>query len=162
MTTANMPGRKATVPTKLVAKKETTKKLRRSTGSASAPAQSGATIPTARVMPAATMASSSAKMMTMIRPNIIFFLEMKPARLLDHGHGAQCHSFPRGQFFGCALELATGGQNVAAARRANRRSITGIEHDLRELLNLFPLRALVSRARPRVERDQIDLGGDAF
>ena len=31
-----------------------------------------------------------------IRPNIMPFLEMKSAPLLNHSHGTQRHSFPRG------------------------------------------------------------------
>ena len=45
---SSVAGSIATAPTKLVAKKETMKKLRRSTGSESMPAQSGAMIPIAR------------------------------------------------------------------------------------------------------------------
>jgi signal transduction histidine kinase len=60
------------------------------------------------------------------------------------------------------LELAAGGEDVAAARRADRRGIAGIVDEVGELLDRLPVRALVVRARPGVERDQVDLGRNAL
>src|ERR1039457_3995544 len=50
----------------------------------------------------------------------------------------------------------------ASARRAHRRGIAGVEHDLRELFDLLPVRAFVFRARPGIERNEIDLGRNAL
>src|SRR3954451_1521780 len=64
---------------------------------------------------------------------------------------------PRPELLGLALELAAGGEDVAAARGAHRRGVAGPEHDLGKALDALPVRALVLRAGPGVERDQVDL-----
>src|SRR5262245_19972374 len=84
--------------------------------------------------------------------------ETRPEASIRHRHRTQREAFARRELFGRALELAAGRQDVAAARRAHRRSVTGIENDLRESLDLIPLRAFVPGARPRIEGDQVDLG----
>src|SRR5260370_31905475 len=63
------------------------------------------------------------------------------------------------EFFALALELAAGGENVAAAGRAHRACVTRVEHDFRETLNRLPIGAFEGAARPRVEGDEVDLGG---
>src|SRR5207248_8530074 len=59
-------------------------------------------------------------------------------------------------------ELATGGRDVAAARRAHRRRIAGGEDDVGERRDRRRGRTFKGRARPWIERDQVDLGGDAL
>src|SRR6185312_16964616 len=76
--------------------------------------------------------------------------------LLEHHAGA------RPEFLALALKLAAGGENVAAARRAHRARVAGVEHDLREALDSFPVRAFVSASRPGIERDEVDLGGQTL
>ena len=61
-----------------------------------------------------------------------------------------------------ALELAAGGEDVAAARRADRRGVAGAVDDVGEALDRLPVGALVVGARPGIERDQVDLGRDAL
>src|SRR5215218_9853354 len=61
-----------------------------------------------------------------------------------------------------ALQLAAGGEDVAPARRADRRGVAGAVEDGREGLDSPPVGALVGAARPRIERDQVDLGRDAL
>ena len=60
-----------------------------------------------------------------------------------------------------ALQLAAGGEDVAAARGADRRGIAGAVDDVGEALDRLPVGALVVGARPGIERDQVDLGRDA-
>src|SRR6185312_14322447 len=81
---------------------------------------------------------------------------------IRHRHGAQRLALAPGQFFGLRLQLAAGGEDVAATRRADRRGVAGVEDIFGEFFDLLPLRALVFRARPRVERNQIDLGRNAL
>src|SRR6476646_6511264 len=82
--------------------------------------------------------------------------------LVGHCHGAQRQPLAGAELFGRALELAAGGEDIAAARRAHRRGVTGVEHDLGEFFDLVPVRAFVLAAGPRVERDEIDLGRNAL
>src|SRR5206468_11835094 len=49
-----------------------------------------------------------------------------PTKLVRHRHGAQRLAFPGGEFFGLRLQLAAGGENVAAARGAHRRGIARV------------------------------------
>ena len=76
--------------------------------------------------------------------------------LLQHEAGAGA------QLFGFALQLAAGGQNVAAARRAHRARIARVEHDLGKALDGLPVRAFVGAARPGIERNEVDLGRQAL
>src|SRR5262249_8269828 len=62
--------------------------------------------------------------------------------------------------FAGALELAAGGEDVAAARRAHRGRQAPGGDDLGEAVDAVIGRALVGRAGPRVERDQVHLGVD--
>src|SRR5581483_8892488 len=55
------------------------------------------------------------------------------------------------------FELAAGGEDVAAARRADRRGIAGAVDDIAEGLDRFVGRAFEGRARPGVEGNEIDL-----
>src|SRR4051794_16420320 len=57
------------------------------------------------------------------------------------------------QLLRLALQLAARGQDVATTRGADGRGIAGAEHDLREILDLLPVRAFVARAGPGIERD---------
>src|SRR6476660_9716872 len=59
---------------------------------------------------------------------------------------------------GGGLELAAGGHDVAAARPAHRRADPAFEDDLREAPHALGRRTFIARARPGIERDQIDLG----
>src|SRR5258708_7825675 len=59
------------------------------------------------------------------------------------------------------FELPAGRHDVLAARRAHRRGISRLEDDVTELPDRLARRAFVGRARPRIERDEVDLGGDA-
>src|SRR6185312_9294075 len=81
---------------------------------------------------------------------------------IRHRHGAQRLALARGQFFGLRLQLAAGGEDVAATRRADRRRVAGVEDIFGELFDLLPLRALILGARPRIERDQIDFRRNAL
>src|ERR1700722_18747048 len=81
---------------------------------------------------------------------------------IRHRHGAKRLPFARRQFLGLRFQLAASGQDVAATRRAHRRGIAGVENIFRELFDLIPVRTLVARARPRVERNEIDLGRNAL
>src|SRR5882672_12628182 len=76
---------------------------------------------------------------------------------IRHRHGAQRLAFARRQFFGLRLQLPAGGEDVAAARRAHRRGIAGVEDVLGEFLDLVPVRTFVGRARPGIERNEVDL-----
>src|SRR5204862_4120650 len=58
-------------------------------------------------------------------------------------------------------ELPARRHDVTAARGAHGARIARPVHDLRETLDLLPIRALVFRAGPGIERDQVDLGRDA-
>src|SRR5277367_1461471 len=72
--------------------------------------------------------------------------------LLEH------HAGPRPQFLALALELAAGGQNVAASRRAHRARVASVEDNFREALDRLPVRAFECAPRPRIERNKVDLG----
>ena len=61
-----------------------------------------------------------------------------------------------------SLQLAAGGVDVAAARRAHRRRNARFEDDVAERPDPLVGRTFVGRAGPRVERDQIDLGRQAY
>jgi uncharacterized membrane protein len=63
--------------------------------------------------------------------------------------------------FGRGLELAAGGHDVLAARGADRAGVAGLVDDVGEGLDPRPVGALVGRAGPFVEGDQVDLGRDA-
>ena len=67
----------------------------------------------------------------------------------------------RGELQALGLELPAGRHDVAPARRAHGARIARAVHDLGEALDLLPVRAFVRRAGPGIERDQVDLGGDA-
>src|SRR5690242_8988769 len=56
-----------------------------------------------------------------------------------------------------ALELAAGGGDVATARGAHRRAQPAVVDDLGEAVDAVVRAALVGRARPGVERDQVHL-----
>src|SRR5579863_1663936 len=77
---------------------------------------------------------------------------------IRHRHGAQRLPLARRQFFGLRLQLAAGGKDVAATRRAHRRRIAGVENIFGEFLDSLPVGAFISRARPRIERNEVDLG----
>src|SRR6266446_6229100 len=83
-----------------------------------------------------------------------------PFALIRHRHGAQRLPLAHRQLFGFGFELAAGGKDVAATWRAHRRGVTGVENVFRKLFDLIPVRTFVSRARPRIERNEIDLGRD--
>src|SRR3954452_8490877 len=72
---------------------------------------------------------------------------------IRHRHGAQRLAFAHAELFSLGLELAAGGEDVAAAWRAHRGRIAGIEDVFGEFFDSIPVRALVNRAGPRVERD---------
>src|SRR5437879_5070172 len=61
-----------------------------------------------------------------------------------------------------ALQLAAGGEDVAAAGRADRRGVTAAVEDRGEGLDGPPVGTFVGAAGPGVERDQVDLGRDAL
>src|SRR3546814_6887960 len=54
--------------------------------------------------------------------------------------------------------LAAGGVDVVAARASHRRDHAGAVEQLLEAADGFLVRTLETRARERVERDQVDLG----
>src|SRR3546814_6483885 len=56
------------------------------------------------------------------------------------------------------LELAAGGVDVVAARASHRRAHAGAVEQLLEAADGFLVRTLATRARERVERDQVDIG----
>src|SRR5215469_4189893 len=60
------------------------------------------------------------------------------------------------------FELAAGSEDVAPARGAHRRRITGGKDDVGKRLDRRVGRAFERCARPGVERDQVDLGRDAL
>src|SRR5882757_4553993 len=82
--------------------------------------------------------------------------------LVRHRHGAQRLPLAHRQFLGLGFELATGGKDVAAARRAHRRRVTGVENIFRKLFDLVPVRTLVAGAGPRIEWNEIDLGRNSL
>src|SRR5262249_41048368 len=77
-----------------------------------------------------------------------------PSRIRDR-------ALARAQFQALRLELAARCHDVAATRGAHRARVARPVHHLSEALDLLPVRTLVRRAGPRIERDQIDLGRDA-
>src|SRR4051812_48467745 len=83
------------------------------------------------------------------------------ARLLRCDHRFQRHPFADAQALALALQLAAGGEDVAAARGADGRGVAGAVDDVGKALDGVPVRALVARPRPGIERDQVDLGRDA-
>ena len=95
--------------------------------------------------------------------------ERKSEERVQHAERAGGDKVRRRERRGCApaqpdarrFELAAGGEDVAAARGAHRRRIAGGEDDVGERRDRRVRRAFVGRAGPRVERDQIDLGGNA-
>src|SRR5882762_10235339 len=93
------------------------------------------------IIPATRQAARNPKRMTNKRP-----ISAIRRALIRHRHGAQRLSLAHRQFLGFGFELAAGGKDVAAARRAHRRGVAGIENILRELFDLIPVRALVTRA----------------
>src|SRR5690349_20288630 len=62
---------------------------------------------------------------------------------IRHRHRAQRLPLACRQFLGLRLQLTAGGEDVAAARRAHRRGIAGVEDVFGELLDLLPVRALI-------------------
>src|SRR5262245_18634247 len=79
--------------------------------------------------------------------------------LIRHRHRTQCHALARRELLGRALELAAGCENIATARRAHRRRIAGIEHDLGEFFDLVPVRAFIAGTGPGIERKRLILAG---
>src|SRR5207244_719281 len=71
--------------------------------------------------------------------------------LIRHRHGAQRLSLARRQLFGLRLQLSAGGEDVATARGAHRRGISGVEDIFGERFDLVPVRTFVTRARPGIE-----------
>src|SRR5215211_482240 len=103
------------------------------------------------IIPATRQANRNPKKMTTRRP-------ISAIGSVRHCHRAQRLAFASRQFFGLRFQLAAGGQDVAAARRAHRRGVAGVEDVFGEFFDLVPVRTLVTRARPRIERNQVDLG----
>src|SRR5215204_4120869 len=99
------------------------------------------------IMPATRHAARKANRMTRRRP-------IRAIRSVRHRHGAQRLPLARRQFFSLRFQLAAGGEDVAAARRAHRRGIAGVENVFGEFFDLVPVRTFVSCARPRVERNE--------
>src|SRR5687768_7275707 len=89
----------------------------------------------------ATLAANGTKRNRRI--NRMTIMDASPVGSIRHRHGAQRQALAGGELLRRALELAAGRENVAAARRAHRRGITGVEHHLGELLDLVPVGALV-------------------
>src|SRR6201987_3630547 len=94
--------------------------------------------------------------------NPVMTMRIQSAHSIRHGHGAQRLALARREFFGLRLQLPAGGEDIAAARRAHRRGIAGIEDIFGEPFNLVPVRTFIGRARPGVERNEVDLGGNAL
>src|SRR5438552_5696806 len=88
--------------------------------------------------------------------------ELKTGASIRHRHGAQRLPLARRQFFGLRFQLAASGEDVAAARRAHRRGIAGVENIFGEFFDLVPVRALIPGARPRVERNEVDFCRNAL
>src|SRR6516225_809778 len=65
---------------------------------------------------------------------------------IRHRHRAQRLPFARRQFLAFRFQLAACGKNVAAARGANRRGVSGVENIFGEFFDLLPVGALVPRA----------------
>ena len=63
--------------------------------------------------------------------------------------------------FGGRFQLPTGGHDIFAARGSDGAGIARLVDDIGKTLDLVPIRPLIGGARPFVERDQVDLGGDA-
>src|SRR4051794_37696886 len=105
------------------------------------------------IIPATRQAARNPKKITTRRP-------ISAIESVRHCHRAQRLAFARRQFFGLRFQLAASGENVAAARRAHRRGVAGVEDVLGEFFDLVPIRTLVTRARPRVERNQVDFRGN--
>src|SRR5436305_14720943 len=76
-------------------------------------------------------------------------------------HRLKRHALADAEALALAFQLATGGEDVAAARGPDRRSVAGPVDDLGEALDRLPVGALIGGARPRVEGDEVDLGGNA-
>src|SRR5262245_54233013 len=76
---------------------------------------------------------------------------------VGHRHGAQGQALARGELFTGAFELPASGEDIAPARRAHRRGITGVENDLGEPFDLLPVGAFVFGAGPWIEWNEIDL-----
>src|SRR6478672_1229861 len=76
---------------------------------------------------------------------------------VGHRHGTQRQALARGEFLARALELPASGEDIAPARRAHRRGITGIENDLGESFDLLPVGAFVFGVGPWIERNEVDL-----
>src|SRR5262245_32870711 len=65
------------------------------------------------------------------------------------------------QALGSRFELAAGGEDVAAAGGAHRARIAGAVQHRGEALDGLAIGALIGGTRPGIERDEVDLGGDA-
>ena len=72
---------------------------------------------------------------------------------------AGLRGFPLPQAFG--FELAAGGENIAAARGSDRRRIAGPVHDIGKRGDILVGRTFIRRTRPGIERNEVDLGGNA-
>src|SRR5215207_6444384 len=80
---------------------------------------------------------------------------------LLHGVRLDRDAVAGAQLLALALELAAGGEDVPAARRADGRGVAGPEDDFGERLDPLPVRALVGASRPGVEWNEVDLRGNA-
>jgi hypothetical protein len=89
-----------------------------------------------------------------------------PVRQLPQSVIAMARSASRSRtdsFSVSALQLAAGGEDVAAARRAHRRGVAGVEDIFGEFFDLIPVRAFVCCVPGHgIERNEIDLGRDAL
>src|SRR5262249_27071902 len=92
---------------------------------------------------------------TQISRAAVFSIARRPAS------AAGGPAFTRRQIEAGGAQLSACCHNVAAARRAYRAGVAGAIDDLGEALDLFPIGALMRGAGPGIERDQVDLGGNA-
>src|SRR4051812_16089218 len=105
-------------------------------------------------MPATKQAARKPMKMTMRRPisampgqpTLSSLRERGHDPSVRHRHRAQSVAFAHRELFGLRLELAAGGEDVAAARGTYRRGKTGVEDVLGEFLDLVPVRAFIGRA----------------
>src|SRR5690242_2382582 len=86
--------------------------------------------------------------------------------LIDQSRSFNCRkgsaAVAGAQPLGGRLELAAGGEGVAAARRAHRACIAGAVEDGGEALDGVAVGTFIGGARPGIERDEIDLGGNSL
>src|SRR5438093_642761 len=107
------------------------------------------------VLSASTMFSSP---VSICPPRPVWASALPPASVLSTGEALLQHQpRPGPQLLALAFKLPTGGQNVAAARRADRARVAGVEDDLGEPFDRLPVRTFVGAARPGVEGNEVDL-----